>query len=93
MEINIGTNKHPKLMKIGKRTSEKERNSLINLIKEYRDVLAFSYDELKVYREDVFQHTIPLIEEVKEVKPFWQKLRWINSKLAPILQKELQIGE
>ena len=70
MEINIGTEKYPKLIKIGKRTLKKERNSLINLIKEYRDVLVFIYDELKAYREDVFQHTIPLTEEAKEVKPF-----------------------
>ena len=70
MEINIGTDKDPKLIKIGKDTSEKERNILINLIKEYRDVLAFSYDELKAYQEDVFQHTTPLTEEAKEVKPF-----------------------
>ena len=55
MEINIGTDKDPKLIKIGKGTSEKERNSLMNLIKEYRDMLDFSYDELKAYREDVFQ--------------------------------------
>ena len=75
MEINIGTDKDPKLIKIRKGTSEKERNNLINLIKEYRDVLAFSYDELKVHWEDVFQHTIPLTEEAKEVKPFRPKLR------------------
>ena len=89
MEITIGTDKDPKLVKIGKGTSEKERNKLINLIKEYRDVFAFSYDELKAYREDVFQHTNPLTEEAKEVKPFRQKLRQINPKLAPIVQKEL----
>ena len=38
----------------------------------------------------MFQHTIPLTEEAKEVKPFRQKLRRINPKLAPIVQKELQ---
>ena len=70
MEINIGTDKDPNLIKIGKGNSKKERNNLINLIKEYRDVLAFSYDELKAYQEDVFQHTIPLIEEDKEVNHF-----------------------
>ena len=89
MEVNIGTHKDPKLIKNGKGTSEKERNSLIILIKNYRYVLAFSYDELKSYREDVFQHTIPLIEEAKKVKPFRQKCRRINPKLAPIVQKEL----
>ena len=90
MEINIGTDKDPMLIKIGIGTSKKERNTLINLIKEYRDVLAFSYDKLKAYREDVFQHTIPLTEEAKKVKPFQQKLRQTNPKLAPIVQKELQ---
>ena len=75
MEINIGADKYPKLIKIGKGTSKKERNSLILLIKDYRYVLAFSYDDLKSYREDVFQHTISLIEEAKEVKPFRKKHR------------------
>ena len=74
MEINIETDKDPKLIKIGKGTLEKERNNLINLIKEYTDGLEFSYDELKSYWEDVFQHTIPLTEEVKEVNPFRQNL-------------------
>jgi len=49
--------------------------------------LAFTYDELKVYMEDVIQHVIPLKEESK---PFRQKLRQINAKLAPLVQQELQ---
>jgi hypothetical protein len=87
IEINIGTTEDPKMIKIGKGTSEKERKELINLVHEYRDVFAFTYDELKAYREDVIQHTIPLKEDTK---PFRQKLRQINPKLAPLVQKELQ---
>jgi hypothetical protein len=49
--------------------------------------LAFSYDEIKVYREDVIQHVIPLKEETK---PFRQKLRQLNPKLSPLVQQELQ---
>ena len=90
IEINIGSYKNPKLIKIGKGTSEKERNALINLVKEYRDVFAFTYDELKACREDVFQHTIPLKPEMQNVKPFRQKLRQINPKLAPIVKQELE---
>ena len=45
---------------------------------------------LKPIGKMCFKHTIPLTEEAKEVKPFWQKLRQINPKLAPIVQKELQ---
>ena len=65
-------------------------NDLINLVKEYRDVFAFTYDELKSYRENVFQHTIPLKQDIKEVKPFRQKMRQINSNLAPIVKKEYE---
>jgi hypothetical protein len=79
IEINIGTEEVPRFIKIGKGTSEKERKELISLVQEYRDVFAFTYDELKAYKEDVFQHTILLKEDTK---PFRQKLRRINPKLV-----------
>ena len=47
IEVNIGTDQNPKLIKIGKGTSQNERNELINLVKEYRVLFAFTYDELK----------------------------------------------
>jgi ribonuclease HI len=87
LEINIGTNEEPRMIKIGKTTPIEERNEIVKLLTEYRDVLAFSYDELKVYREDVIQHVIPLKEETK---PFRHKLRQMNPKLAPLVQQELQ---
>jgi hypothetical protein len=75
------------MVKVGKSTPKEERKEIIKLLREYRDVLAFTYDELKVYREDVIRHVIPLKEETK---PFRQKLRQINPKLDPLVQKELQ---
>ena len=86
-EVNIGTNEEPRMVKVGKSTPKEERKEIIKLLREYRDVLAFTYDELKVYREDVIQHVIPLKEESK---PFRKNLRQINPKLAPLVQKELQ---
>ena len=86
-EINIGTNKDLKMIKIGKGISNEERKRIIDLVQDYRDIITFSYDELKAYRKDVIQHTIPLKEDVK---PFRQKLKQINPKLAPMIQKELQ---
>ena len=59
LEVNIGTNEEPRTVKIGKGTPKEEREQIINLLREYRDVLAFTYDELKVYREDVIRHTSP----------------------------------
>jgi hypothetical protein len=87
LEVNIGTKEEPRMVKVGKSTPIEEIKEIIELLREYRDVLAFTYDELKVYREDVIQHVIPLKEESK---PFRQKLRQINPKLVPLVQKELQ---
>jgi hypothetical protein len=87
LEVDIGTKEEPRVVKIGKTTPIEERNEIVKLLKEYRDVLAFSYDELKVYSEDVIQHVITLKEEIK---PFRQKLRQMNPKLAPLVQQELQ---
>jgi len=56
-------------------------------VQEYTYVFSFTYDELKTYKEDAIQHTIPLKQDTN---PFRQKLRQINPKLAPLVQKELQ---
>ena len=87
LEVNIGSEQVPRMIKVGKTTPIEERKEIVKLLKEYRDVLAFSYDELKVYREDVIQHVIPLKEETK---PFRQKLRQMNPKLASLVQQGLQ---
>jgi hypothetical protein len=85
-EVNIGINKEPRMVKVDKNTPIEEIKEIMKLLKEYRDVLAFTYDELKVYREDVIHHVIPLKEDTK---PFRQKLRQINLKLASLVQQEL----
>ena len=87
IEINISTEEEPRNIKIEKGASDKERKDLIELVKEYINVFAFTYDELKSYRDDLFQHTIPLRSKAK---PFRKKLRIINLKLASMVQKELQ---
>lgn len=84
IEINIGSEASPKLIRIGKTTSAEERRQIEDLIREYRDVFAWSYDDLKAYKGNIIQHTIPLKEGAK---PFRQKLRRINPKLAPLIQK------
>jgi hypothetical protein len=87
LEVNIGTNEEPTMVKIGNTTPIEEINEIVKLLKEYRDVMAFNYDELKVYREDVIQHVIPLKEETKT---FRENLRQLIPKLAPLVQQELQ---
>jgi ribonuclease HI len=86
-EFNIGTEMDPRMIKIGKGTTKKERKEILALIREFIDTFAWNYDDFKAYRGDVIQHAIPLVEGAK---PFRQKLRHINLKLAIQIQKELQ---
>ena len=59
----------------------------IDLFKEFQDVFAWSYEDLKPYDTSVIQHTIPLKESQK---PFKQKLRRVNLVLLPLIEKEVK---
>jgi hypothetical protein len=56
-------------------------------MKEFYDVFAWSYDDLKVYDPNVIQHTIPI---QRDVKPFKQKVRRMNPLLLPLIEKEIR---
>ena len=85
-EINLGTDEAPKKSYIGQNFPAEIKKTLIDLLRKYRHVFAWSYDDLKAYREDLFQHVIPLNDNVK---PFRQKQRPVNPTLAPKMQEEL----
>ena len=60
----------------------KER--FIKLRKEFSDVTAWSYKDLKVYDTYVIQHTLPVKENEKHFK---HKLRRVNPLLFPLIEK------
>lgn len=49
-------------------------------------MFAWDYSDLKVYNKDIIQHTIPI---KPNQNPFRQKLRRINPKLLPSIEKEV----
>lgn len=51
----------------------------MDLVREYKDVFAWSYDELKAYDPKIINHAIPLKEGVK---PFRQRQRHMNPKVG-----------
>jgi hypothetical protein len=83
----VGSEESPRYIKIGKACTEKERKEIISLVHENKDVFAWSYDELKTFDQNVLNHEIPLRADAKT---FRQRLRFINPKVAPTIQKELQ---
>jgi len=86
-EHNIGTIEKPKMIKLSKNLPPDQKPKYVNLFKEFQDVFAWSYEDLKSYDTLVIQHTIPL---KPNQKPFKQKLRRINPMLLPSIEKEVK---
>jgi len=83
-ECNIGTEGKPKLIKISKTLPPEQKVKYINMFKEFQEVFAWSYEDLKSYDTNIIQHKIRLKEDHK---PFKQKIRIINPILMPSIEK------
>jgi len=79
-EFNISSKNDQRMLKKGKGTTHTEMENIISLIRDYKDIFAWTYDDMKAYKGDIIQHSIPLKEGAK---PFRQNLRHINPKLPP----------
>jgi hypothetical protein len=86
-DCNIGTVNNPKNVKLSKFLSIENKNKYTELLKRYKDVFAWSYEDLKTYDTSVIEHKIPL---KPGVKPFKQKLRQFNLILLPVIEKEVK---
>jgi hypothetical protein len=86
-DCNIGTVNNPKNVKLSKFLSIENKNKYTELLKRYKDVFAWSYEDLKTYDTSVIEHKIPL---KPGVKPFKQKLRQFNPILLPVIEKEVK---
>jgi ribonuclease HI len=86
-KVNIGTDSSPKYVNLGVDCTTEEVDQYVSLFKEYIDVFAWTYDDLKAYDKTIFQHIIPLREEAKPVK---KKIRMMNPKLKPLVKIELE---
>ena len=58
----------------------------MKLFREYKDIFAWTYEDLKTYDMKITQHVIPLKENAKH---FQQKLRKMHPSLEPLVKKEL----
>ena len=75
-EVNIGVEEQPRIFEITR-----------TMMKEYLDVFAWSYKDLNPYGTSIIPHTIPIN---KDEMPFKQKLRRINPRLFPLVEKEIK---
>jgi hypothetical protein len=84
-DISLDTN--PRLVKISRKLSQKQRRAYVELMKQYSDIFSWSYKDLKVFDTEIIQHKIPLKPGSKPIK---KKSRQFNPLLLPIIEKKLK---
>ena len=83
----MGTETAPKFVNLGKCCLPTKRDKFISLFKQYKDVFAWAYKELKTYDTNIIKHIVPI---KAGVKPYQQPLRKMHPKLEPLIQSEVK---
>eukprot|EP00253_Pinus_taeda_P011398 PITA_11398 len=84
--VNLGTDDKPKNINLGHGLAPEEKQAYICLLRQYKNVFAWNYDELKTYNTSIIQHSIPMIDNEKPVQ---QKIRKIHPNLENQIKTEL----
>jgi hypothetical protein len=87
MECNIGTIENPKIVKLSKALPPEQKYRYVSLMKNFADIFAWSYEDLKTFDTNIIQHKIPLNAGFE---PFRQKIMQFNPMLMSIIEKEMK---
>ena len=64
-EVNMGTTAEPRTISVTRNLPPSTRPEMITLLGEYRDVFAWSFDEMKALDPKFYQHQINLATDAK----------------------------
>lgn len=73
--VNLRIESKRKVVFAGVKLERNLKNQLINLLNEFKDVFAFSYEDMPSLNTDIVVHRLPVLLKCKLVK---QKLRRIK---------------
>src|ERR1043165_693583 len=85
--INLGSKEEIKRVNIGASLNSSVKGKLINLLREYVDIFAWSYQDMPGLDTRIVEHRLPLRPECPSVK---QKLRRVHPEMAEKIKKEDQ---
>nr|CAN83915.1 hypothetical protein VITISV_022301 [Vitis vinifera] len=91
--VDFGTANQPRELRIGSDLSTDERDSLIQLLRAYLDVFAWSYEDMPGLDPSIVQHRLPLLPYARPVKQKLRRLhpRW-SLQVKEEIQKQLSVG-
>ena len=91
--IDFGVPDKPREIRIGSSLSPNERSGLIDLLRSYLDVFAWSYEDMPSLDSTIVQHHLPILPYARPVK---QKLRRLHPRsslqVKEEIQKQLSVG-
>ena len=91
--IDFGVPDQPREIRIGSSLSHDERSRLIDLLRSYLDVFAWSYEDMPGLDPTIVQHHLPILPHARPVK---QKLRRLHPQwslqVKEEIQKQLSVG-
>ncbi|KAI5435419.1 hypothetical protein KIW84_022012 [Lathyrus oleraceus] len=85
--VNLGSEDDVKEVKIGSRLCPEVKKGLIDLLREYPDGFAWSYQDMPDLDSEIVEHGLPLKTEFPPVK---QKLRRTHPDMATKIKEEVQ---
>ena len=85
--INLGTEEDKKEIKIGALLDARVKVRIVELLREYPDIFAWSYKDMPGMDPDVVEHRLPLKPECPPVK---QKLRRSHPDMALKIKEEVR---
>ena len=91
--IDFGTPDQPREIMIGSSLSPSERSRLINMLRSYLDVFAWSYEDMLSLDSSIVQHHLPILPHARLVKQKLRRLhpRW-SLQVKEEIQKQLRVG-
>jgi len=85
--INLGNKGEEKKVKIGTSLIEEIRQQLYTLLKEFKDIFAWSYEDMPGLDPEIIQHRLPLKPECHPIK---QRLRIMKSEVSLKIKEEVK---
>ena len=85
--VNLGTEENRREVKVGDSLDRAEKDRLVELLQNFQDVFAWSYQDMPGLDEKIVTHHLPIREKCKPVK---QKLRRMKPKWILKIKEEVQ---
>ena len=85
--VNLGNNEEKKEVKVGTVLSVETKKEMIDLLHEFSDVFAWSYQDMPGLNIEIVEHLLLL---KPECKPIQQKLRRMKPKMLLKIKEEVK---